>query len=265
MKLFATIVLAATALGAGTVLAAAPAGPPELKVPVVKGAAPKIDGVLDDAIWAKAAVIATLVKEDGTAAKSKTRVLLARDDATLYVAIESFDTEKGLKNLAAKVTDHDGDGIWEDDDVEIFLDPTDQRQTYYQILVNPKGTTLDLFCRADKVKDLRWDPKYEVAAKVGKESWVVELAIPLAAFDQTERFNRWGFNAARHVAATTEFTYWSPVYGKSAHVPERFGTLAGMPGNAPPERTTPLPPPPPPKPDDLVFFGFQDAAAAKAW
>jgi hypothetical protein len=265
MKLFTTISLAAMTLFAGAVLAAAPAGPPELKVPVVKGAAPKIDGVLDDAIWAKAAVAAEFKTADGTAAKSKTRVLVARDDATLYVAIECFDSEKGLKELTAKVTDHDGDGIWEDDDVEIFLDPTDQRQTYYQVLVNPKGTTLDLFCRADKAKDLRWDPKYEVAAKVGKENWVVELAIPLAAFDQSERFNRWGFNAARHVAATSEYTYWSPVYGKSAHVPERFGTLVGMPGKAPPERTTPLPPPPPPKLEDVVLFGFQDAAAAKAW
>jgi len=67
--------------------------------------------------------------------------------------------------------------------------------------------------------------------KVGDKSWVVELAIPIDQFNQTATASdTWTFNFLRNRMAgeETERSYWSPISG-SAHSPEKFGTLTGMP------------------------------------
>ncbi|MFB3890760.1 MAG: sugar-binding protein [Phycisphaerae bacterium] len=234
--------LAGTALVAVIVMAAvgadepkkdAPKGPPELKLTVAKEAPPKVDGVLDDEIWKNAAVFTDFKLPDGTAPKGKAKLLVAQDDKALYIAAECFENEKGLKNLVANAKDHDEDGIWNDDDVELFLDPTGKRNDYYQIIVNSKGVTWDGYCADPGRADTDWNPKYQCAAKVGKESWVVELAIPWAAFNQTRKFSdTWAFNCLHmRQGGGEEEMQFAPVEG-SAHQPDKFGKLVGVIGKA---------------------------------
>ena len=205
-------------------------GLPEAKVAVVSGQAPKIDGALDDAIWQKATVVTDFKTPDGKTPKAKTRLLLAQDADNLYIAVECFETEAGLKNLKADVKDHDGDDIWTDDDVELFIDPAGKRSTYYQIIINPKGATFDAFFETAGSPDKSWDPKYQSAAKVGKESWIVEFAFPWAAFNRTPKLDAtWCFNMLRMRPGDGEIVYWSPIE-ESAHTPDKFGKLTGIAG-----------------------------------
>jgi len=222
--------------GAPAAAPAAPATIPKadvysLKVPDVGAAAVKADGVLDEAVWKKAATSESFAHDDGSKAGARTRLLVARGGGRLYVAVEAFDDEANLKSLKADVTEHDGDGIWDDDDVELFIGPAGGRTAYYQIIINPKGATLDSYYSFAEVGDTGWNPKYESAAKVGKASWVVEFSLPVGVFDRTKATaSKWTFNVLRCRTATSEFMYWSPVgEGNGAHMPEKFGTLSGMP------------------------------------
>jgi len=193
-------------------------------------APPKIDGVLDDAVWKTATSLPVVKFQSGDDAAQKTRVLVAHDDANLYLAAECPDDPATLKNLIADTVEHDTGGIWNDDCVEFFIDPTGKRETYYQFIVNSKGVTWDVFHTEPGTWDAEWEPKYEIKAVVGETSWVVEMAVPLAAFDRTqEHATTWVFNASRTRTTTEEVTFWKPTVD-SSHEPEQFGVLENMPG-----------------------------------
>ena len=193
---------------------------------------PKIDGVLDEAVWKRAAATMEFRRPDGGEPLAKTRLLLARDADTLYVAVEAFEDAESLAALSAKVRVHDGDGIWNDDAIEIYVDPADERFSHYQIIVNSRGTTWDAYFPAPHYQagDMKWNPAYEAAVKVGKTGWTAELALPLEAFSWTDEFSSdWGFNVLRHRAKANEYACWSPLREKGPHDPSTFGKLTGMP------------------------------------
>lgn len=198
---------------------------------VTKTAAPPvIDGALDDAAWKDAANSDKFALKEGSRAQGKTKLYVTRDDTTLYIGVECFDSEAALKALKADAHDHDTDGIWADDALEIFIDPSNKRDTYYQLIVNSKGVVWDAFHAVPGVPDKSWNPEIKIAAKVGKESWCCEVAVPFAALTLSAKSEAdWGFNVTRHRPAAGELTYWSPVYNDSTHHPEKFGKLSGMP------------------------------------
>ena len=219
-----TPVVAAPPAPAAPVVPAAKVG--VLDVPMID-AAPKIDGDLDDAAWAKAASTTTFKTGDGADPSVKTKLLVAQDKDTLYVAIVC--TEKGgTDKLTVGFKGHDEDGIWQDDSVELFIDPTNKRQSYYQIIVNSKGATWDVYHAEINAPDASWEPKYKTAVKVGKESWVVEYALPLSIFNRTATSgDTWAFNVLRNAQGPGESIYFSPT-GGTAHDPAKFGTLSGI-------------------------------------
>jgi hypothetical protein len=60
---------------------------------------------------------------------------------------------------------------------------------------------------------------------VGRDAWVVELAIPLGAFDpQTRRNNYWGLNVTRLDARRGEYSSWSGARG-NCYSPQSLGNL----------------------------------------
>src|SRR5262249_28380782 len=117
---------------------------PELKAATAK-AAPKIDGTLDDPAWKDAAATDAFKLTEGSAPTNKTKLYVMRDENNVYIAVQCLDKEDNLKALKADATDHDQDDIWSDDSVEIFIDPSNKRESYYQFIINSKGVTWDCF------------------------------------------------------------------------------------------------------------------------
>lgn len=202
--------------------------PPEITVPKLTQAPPVIDGNLGDAAWAKAAKSEAFRRTYGEADKVQCFFRIMQDDKALYVAIEC--PEADTKNLKADVTEHDGDGIWDDDDIELFINPTGAKDfPYYQIILNAKGVTFDEEMKTRGAPDKTWEPKYEARTVIGREGWTAELAIPWSCFDRTEKSAaEWTFNIS-HVRTAGELLFWSPVHDESSHQPEKFGKLKGMP------------------------------------
>jgi hypothetical protein len=192
--------------------------------------APKIDGALDDAAWKTAASSDKFSLKEGSKAQGKTKLYVTRDDNALYIGVECFDSEAALKALKADAKEHDADGIWGDDALEIFIDPSGKRETYYQLIVNCKGVVWDAWHEVPGNPDKSWNPDVKVATQVGKESWTCEIALPFAALTHSPKSEaNWAFNVTRHRPAVGELTFWSPVYNDSNHRPDRFGKLTGMP------------------------------------
>lgn len=206
---------------------------PVLQVPKLAKPAPQIDGKLDDEAWKEAATAGDFRMNFGEHPEGKAKLYVARDDTTLFVAVECFEDAAALKQLKSAAQTHDGEGIWGDDEVELFIDPTGKRESYYQFIINAKGVTWDAFHRVAQDYDLAWEPKYEAKTSIGADRWTLEVAIPFAAFDRSGPLAaEWAFNAARMRAAAGEFVYWSSVFKDSAHTPQKFGRLTNMPAKA---------------------------------
>lgn len=183
--------------------------------------APALDGVLDDACWARdAAVLRGFVSLDGArSASPPTDARLCWDDARLYVGVRCVEPQ--VKSLLARCTARD-DGVWRDDCVELFLDTNLDRTSYYHVIVNSIGTVYDETVPGGPA----WNADLQVAARVGEDEWTVELAIPWSDLGGApESGATWGVNVGRErYAGATDLSAWSSTYGTFL-VPDRFGTL----------------------------------------
>ena len=100
----------------------------------------------------------------------KTSVLLLTEAGTLHMRI--IGEEPRMDERVLKASGHDGNP-YNDDSVEIFLDPTRDRQNFHQIAVNTAGVVYDAFGT-----DKTWDPK-SLKVTVSQESgrWIMDLSI----------------------------------------------------------------------------------------
>jgi hypothetical protein len=100
----------------------------------------KLDGVPDEAAWAKAEVLSDFaVYWQKRKPKTATRARLLWDDRYLYFAAEMEDHD-----LYADVKERNG-MTWFNDVFELFFKPADDRLMYYEFQVNAANTPLELF------------------------------------------------------------------------------------------------------------------------
>ena len=183
--------------------------------------APVVDGEMDAAY--RLAEPMEFVFINGAERKPEaptTARMLCTEDA-LYVLFRCRYRDPGAARWSEKT--HDG-GVWHDNSVEVFLDPASSgTERYYQVTVNPGGTTADSFARDHK----SWNPKLQVAAKVRPGEWTAELAIPFGELRLTKgKINKiWRMNLTRFNLAPAEDTSWCVLGDYSSHVPARFGHL----------------------------------------
>lgn len=190
---------------------------------------PVIDGVLEEAAWSRVLPLTRLYQSIARMrlhpTTGKSEVWVGHRDGNLYVGVKGY--EPNTDTLAAAATNRD-DNAWQDDCVEIFLDPDRDYRTYYQIVVNSRGVIFDQHSDGKNPNgDRTWNGRYLHATRVTPAWWALEIEIPLAQFDEGEigAGAVWGANLARiRIANASEYGQWSPTYG-SALRPDRFGFL----------------------------------------
>ncbi len=189
--------------------------------------APKIDGVLDSGEWENAQICEFRDTDGGNNYRYRTVGHIGYNSQWLFMAFECFDMD--LASLKKNVKQRDG-SVWDDDSIEIFLDPKGDGGSYYQFVVNPRGTQYD-GCGFDSKWDCYWIARSVLQSKM----WTIEIAIPLSSFGlpfPTDKANThpWtaNFFRTRHPhAADAEVTGWSPS-GGNFHRPDKFGTINNM-------------------------------------
>jgi len=190
--------------------------------------APVIDGVLDDAAWANAALIDDLhqiTPIEYAEPFERTEIYVVYDDDSLYVGARLYDTDPELitaQNL------RQNDAIDSDDHFYIVLDPFNSRRSGYYFGVNPNGVRQDgLYQNVSESYD-DWDGIFRAEAGRFAEGWIAELEIPFKTISFDPNTDTWGMNFKRGVPRKNEASAW--VSRNRAYDPSSSGLAVGLGG-----------------------------------
>ncbi len=220
----------------------------------------RIDGKLDEFTWALAPRTGRFrsIRTPDTPAKHATEAMAAWDDQNLYVAFVCRDPDPW-----ARMTRRD-DHLWEEEVVEVFLDPDGDGQNYPELEVSPTNVVVDLLIPRPRAGSANQAAKWDIAGlqtAVGQNpaGWTVEIAMPWKSLTAAgtsggppKPGDRWrvglyrikrpgGAAKAEQIAAllqsgdkagaeklraNDEFLAWSPTRPERGfHDPERFGVM----------------------------------------
>jgi Carbohydrate family 9 binding domain-like len=226
------------------------------------GASLVIDGHPSERAWKSAPWTDLFVDIEGNvrpAPKFATRAKMLYDDHYWYIAAEIQEPD-----LWATIREHDA-VIFQDNDFELFIDPSGSAARYFEIEVNQFGTEWDLFLpkayRDGGHAVNSWEmPGLKLATSLQgtinhpgdrDRGWMVEIAMPWAAFADSGRNVvppapgiqwRMNFSRVEWDADTVSGRYvrrrdaagkllpehnwvWSPQGVVNMHVPEKWGVV----------------------------------------
>ncbi|MBB4636123.1 DUF5916 domain-containing protein [Longimicrobium terrae] len=209
----------------------------------VSGAAPQVDGRLDDAAWAAAPVLSDFVQKEpvqGAEPSVRTEIRFVYDDNALYVGARMYAGAGGP--IRAPLTRRDNGGQAER--LLLSLDTYLDRRTAYTFGVTAAGVRLDYYNATDEEynRDASFNPVWSAQTRVDSLGWTAEMRIPFSQL----RFNdlpeqTWGFNLNRFVPAREEDIYWVPIPRGVEAWSSRFGELSGIRGVRPSRRAELVP------------------------
>ena len=137
-----------------------------------------IDGKLDEADWKNADGITRFQKtSSGELANYQTAVKLAYDKDNLYMGMECIEPEPG--KLKTIVKEHDGP-VWEDNDIELFLNDPILGGRYFQIMINASGVICDGSVNpGQKGITASFESNAEVKTSFAEDRWFMEIRLPI--------------------------------------------------------------------------------------
>ena len=177
--------------------------------------APVIDGKPGDPGWKNALAASFKVKQG--------KAFLGRSATHLFVAVEV--KHGNLEAAANNFVKHDS-AVYADDCLDFFFTGAPGSESYSQIIANVRGTVFDHHRDKDCRTDLTWDSGAEAKGSYGKDSFYIEMAVPLAAL---------GCDRHKLAVAVAAYTSWNQ-QGEALlgqyHKPETF-TLFELPDSFP--------------------------------
>jgi hypothetical protein len=220
---------------------------------VAKGQTPKLDGKLDDAVWAAAPSTGPFVNTMTGAPVQpmmKTEAKLLWDKKNLYVGFDNTDDD-----VWTDLTKRD-DKLWTEEADELMIDADGNGRTYIELQVAPNGNIFDTYLPSPrryedtvdpKLKPFSWNSKMIAKVHVDgtlnrrddeDKGWTTELAIPLedvkgmddksAVRLPPEPGDVWRINMYRMdlpKGKPQQAAGWSPPMVGDFHVLGRFGEL----------------------------------------
>jgi hypothetical protein len=201
-----------------------------------------IDGLLDEEDWKKTKSTKPFVETtSGGKGAFQAVSLVMYDDKNLYVAFKV--TDKYVKSTFKERDEH----LWEQDAVEIMLDPDGDGKNYFEIEASPNGIVFDTYYDSRREPKpfghVDWDSQAEVKATVQgtpnddkpDKSYIVEMAIPWNAFKAISPTpalppavnSSWraNFFVMDEQKRGKRAAGWSAPIVSDFHVPDRFGTI----------------------------------------
>ena len=205
--------------------------------------APRVDGRLDDPVWATAAFMSDFTAQDpveGAPPRAATRVAFLYDDDALYVGARMDSERPG--DVQVLLTRRDDQGASEV--LVVSLDTHLDRRTAYSFGVTSAGARLDYYQPTDSRHSVEegYDPVWEARATVDSAGWTAELRIPFSQLRFSDLPRQvWGINVNRYVPARNENLFWVMIPKNETGWTSRFGDLQGIAGIRPTRRLELLP------------------------
>jgi hypothetical protein len=203
---------------------------------------PRLDGSLLDPVWSAAPATAAFVEtRKGGPAEFRAFAKLLWDERYLYLGVEVHDAL-----LRASETEQDAH-LWEQDCVELMIDPDGDGRGYFEIQVSPRGAVFDTRYDARRIPKpfghVDWNSESRVSVSArgtiddrhADAGYTVELAIPWQAFSLDEQRSagptigdEWRANlyVMDLMREDQRAAAWSPLGIGDFHVPQRFGILS---------------------------------------
>lgn len=213
----------------------------QLDVTVPKlGADLEVDGVLDEAAWADAAVLTGFSQYkpvDGLPADDNTEVLVWYSSEAIHFGIRAFEPH-GIPNASLA----DRDKIATDDHVQILLDTFNDSRSAVVFGVNPLGVQSDgsrieqaVSTRTTSTPrdpvDLSQDFLFESKGRLTEWGYEIEVLIPFKSLSyQSEDTQSWGINIIRRVQHSGHEQTWTPALLGRASFLAQSGTLHDLTG-----------------------------------
>ena len=210
-----------------------------------------IDGKLDEVEWENALLTEPFVtQESGASVVVKTQAKLLWDNDYLYIGFIASDPD-----VWGKMTNQDSH-LWNEEPVEVFIDPNNDKHDYMEFEFNPLGTELDLLMDKSYTEggaaNFGWNlvglrSSVSIAGTLNNPTdtdiaWYCEIAIPFSGIAtkittplnnppiagevwrlNLARYNRTRDNNGNEINAVT--SCWNKTGTPSFHVPEKFGRI----------------------------------------
>ncbi len=142
----------------------------------------------------------------------------------------TFDcAEPNMADIAAVNRQKDDPNIWQDNGIELFINPSDDRINYYHFMVNSQGNITDSVCKKVGSKssgDRSWDSGAVVNISKNKNGWKAVITIDKAKLGTLNpKGFAVNFNRNRVARGNNGLFTWSPFLANGFHDIERFGRL----------------------------------------
>ena len=190
---------------------------------------PVIDGRLDDAVWARAAVVDDFHQSqpiEGAEPTERTEVYLLYDDDTLYIGGRFWDSEP--ERIAAGTLRHRSLRLGDDDRIAVVLSPFNDRRSGYKFETNANGVKHEAIYQNVSQNLPVWDTIWDVASTTDADGWMTEIAIPLKSISFDPENDTWGVNFSRAVRRKGEEISW--VSRNRSYNPSIVGLATGFAG-----------------------------------
>ncbi|HGY54983.1 MAG TPA: hydrolase [Caldithrix abyssi] len=204
--------------------------------------APKIDGLLDDAVWKNIPAENDFTQYnpvEGVNPSEQTKFKILYDEDNIYFGIMCYDSSPD--SILARLSRRDD--IDQSDFVGVGLDSYLDRRTGFIFGVNAAGVRFDaVFSNDGQNMDESWDPVWEAATVLSDSGWSAELRIPYSQLRYADKEEQiWGLQVYRKIYRKQEEDFWQYIPKDAAGFVSYFGNLYGIKNISAPKRLELLP------------------------
>jgi hypothetical protein len=198
--------------------------------------APKLDGLLDEAVWQSAPIASQFYELEptpGPVEKHPTEVRVLYDDNAIYVGAIMHDVAQDsiLRELSNR--DEIGNSDW----FGVFLDTYNDHLNGYQFILTPGGVQVDARQSPANGEDGNWNAVWDSRTALRGTDWVVEMQIPYSAIRFSSAPEQvWGLNFGRQRRSTRQKFFWNEVKPQVDGFVNQWGELTGLRDLKPPLR-----------------------------
>lgn len=166
-----------------------------------------LDGVLDEAIWARTPPATNFIQQDpanGQPATEQTEVRIAFNSRSLYMGVTCHDSEPdrwiGYQRRRDEFLPADDRFMWN-------IDTFNNQQSAYFFEMNPSGLMGDAL-RGAGFTNRQWDGIWYAKVRRSEIGWTLEIEIPFSTLNFDPAATAWGINFQRTVRRKNEESVW---------------------------------------------------------
>ena len=191
----------------------------------------RLDGRLDEPVWATADSISNLVQIEPVqggvpSGRTVVRVLVNADEIIIGVRADDSEPDR----IVSFVRERDA-SLNNEDHVKLVLDTYRDGRSGYVFAVNANGARYDaLVTGQGESENANWDAVWDATAIRTSTGWSAEIVIPVRSLQFAQGLTTWGFNVQRRVQRGLENARWaSPVRDYKVTQTFRAGDLTDLP------------------------------------